>query len=108
MSLNTLHCQGLHKPISCATFTHKLLPWQELWPVRVFSRASCSWLSEGLFGQSFSIALTVQALTGLPFLGSISVDWHVKHIEGPCCLGSYFVGLPVRHLKEHPGWGPTL
>ena len=24
MSLNTWHCQGLHKPISCATFTHKL------------------------------------------------------------------------------------
>ena len=31
--------------------------------------ASCSWQSEGLFGQSFSIALPIQALKGFPFLG---------------------------------------
>ena len=78
------------------------------YPIRVSFWASCSWWSECLFGQSFSVALPIQTLRGLPFLGSISVDWHVKHIEGPCCLGSYFVGRPVRHLKEHPGWGPTL
>ena len=29
--------------------------------IRVFFRASCSWRSEGLFGQSFSITLLVQA-----------------------------------------------
>ena len=30
-------------------------------PIGVFSQASCSWWSEGLFGQSFSITLLVQA-----------------------------------------------
>ena len=54
-----------------------------------FFQASCSWRSEGLFGWSFSIAPPVQALTGLPCLGSFSV-WCISH------------------LKEHPGWGPTL
>ena len=56
----------------------------------VLSRASCSWPSEGLFGQSFSTALPVQALRVLPCLGSFSVVQHFKHTEGA------------------PGWGPTL
>ena len=59
-------------------------------PIRVFFRASCSWQSEGLFGQSFSIALPIQALRGLPDLGSFSVVPHQAHEGGP------------------PGWGPTL
>ena len=33
-------------------------------PIRVFFRASCSWQSEGLFGQSFSVAPPIQALEG--------------------------------------------
>ena len=52
-------------------------------PIRVFFRASCSWRSEGLFGQSFSIVLPIQALTGLPCLGSFSIVQRVRHIEGP-------------------------
>ena len=31
-----------------------------------------------------------QALQRAPWVGSCSVDWHIRHIEG------------------HPGWGPTL
>ena len=38
-------------------------------PIRVFSRASCSWWSEDLFGQPFSIAPSIQALRGLPCWG---------------------------------------
>ena len=68
-----------------------------------FSQASCSWRSDGPFGQSFSIALPVQALRGLPCLGSFSVVWRVKHTEGPPA-----VDRRVRHLKGHPGWGPAL
>ena len=56
-----------------------------------FFQASCSWQSEGLFGQSFSVALPIQALRGLPCLGSFSVVWRVRHMEGPPCLGSYSV-----------------
>ena len=83
--------------------------------IRVFFWASCSWPSEGLFGQSFSIALLIQALRGLPCLGSFSVVQHVRHISAPSPpppfapqLGSYSVDPHVRHLKGHPGWGPTL
>ena len=41
-------------------------------PIRVLFRASCSWRSEGLFGQSFSIAPPIQAPRGLPCLGPFS------------------------------------
>ena len=77
-------------------------------PIRVFFWASCSWWSEGLFGQSFSIALPVQALRGLLCLGSFSVVPCIRHIEGPPWLGSYSVDPHVRHLQGHPGWGPAL
>ena len=77
-----------------------------------------SWQSEGLFGQSFSIVLPIQALTGLPCLGS-SVVWHVRHIGGPmagvllCCsanqslkgalwVWSYSVVQCIRHVTGQP------
>ena len=41
-------------------------------------------------GHSFSIALPVQALRGFPYLGTFSVVWQVRNIEGP------------------PAWGPSL
>ena len=87
-------------------------------PIRVFFRASCSWRSEGLFGQSFSIALPVQAFRGLPCLGSFSVVWSIRHIEGAHLtglllyrsahqalkaapwVGSYFVVWHINHLKD--------
>ena len=49
-------------------------------PIRIFFQASCSWRSEGLFGQSSSGAPPVQALRGLPCLGSFSVVQRVRHI----------------------------
>ena len=51
-------------------------------PIRVLFWASCNWESEGLFGQSFSVAPPIQALRGLPCLGSFSVVLRVRHIEG--------------------------
>ena len=75
-------------------------------PIGVFFQASCSWRSEGLFGQSFSIAPSIQALRRLPCLGSYPVVQRIRHIEGPPpWLGSYSVDQHVRHLKGHPGWG---
>ena len=56
-------------------------------PMRVFSQAFCSWGSEGLFGISFSIALPIQALKGLPCLGPFSVVRCIRHIEGPPLAG---------------------
>ena len=52
-------------------------------PIGVFFRTSCSWRSEGLFGQSFSVALPIQALQGFLCPGSFSVVQHVRHIEDP-------------------------
>ena len=77
-------------------------------PIRISFWASCSWRSEGLFGQSFSITPLIQALRGLPCLGSFSVVRHVRHIEGPPWLESYSVDWHFRHLKGHTGWGPIL
>ena len=49
------------------------------------------------------VAPPVQALIGLPCLGSFSVAPCVRHIEGTPWLGSYSVDLYIRHLKGHPG-----
>ena len=87
---------------------HRLPLPQELWPYHRFFFASCSWRSEGLFGQYFSVALPIQALRGFPCLGSFSVVWRVRHLEGASWLGSCSVGQCIRHLKEHLGWGPIL
>ena len=84
----------------------------------VFFQASCSWQSEGLFGQYFSIALAVQALRRLPCLGSFSVP-HQTHrgaplggvllcrlacwaLKGGPWVGSYSVVQCVRHLIGQP------
>ena len=77
-------------------------------PIRVFFWASGSLQSEGLFGQSFSIAPPIQALKGLPYLGFFSVVPQVRYVEGPPWLGSYSANQCIRHLKGHPGWGPDL
>ena len=57
--------------------------------------ASCSWWSEGLFGQSFSIAPPIHSLRGLPCLGPFSAQ-HIRHIEGP----PLSTGAPCRSV--HP------
>ena len=77
-------------------------------PIRDFFWACCSWWSEGLFGQSFSVAPPVQAFRRVPCLGSFSVVWRIRHVEGSLWLGSYSADCHIRHLKGHPGWGPTL
>ena len=78
---------------------HGLPPPQELRLYQSLVRASCSWGSEGLFGQLFFISPRIQALRGLPYSGSFSVVWCVRHTEGPPWLGSYSVDWRVRHLK---------
>ena len=53
-------------------------------PIRVFFRASCSWQSEGLFGQSFSIALPVRALKRGPLPGFLlCCSVHQAHRGAP-------------------------
>ena len=48
--------------------------------IRVFFRSCCSWRSEGLFGQSFSLAPPVQALRGFPFLGPSPYSFNIFKI----------------------------
>ena len=65
----------------------------------VFFPVSCCWRSEGLIGQSFSIALPVQALRGLSCLGSFSVVGPLRNIGGGGpWLGSYSVVHCIRYL----------
>ena len=72
-------------------------------PVRDVFWASGVWQSEGLFGQSFSVAPPIQAFRGLPCLGSFSVVQRVRHREGaPPWLGSYSVVPCVRCLRGQP------
>ena len=79
-------------------------------PVRVFFPTSCSWRSEGLSGQSFSVALPVQALRGLPCLGFFSVVWCIRHIEGPpggvllCRLAHQAIDGPASPLFPYRCW----
>ena len=96
---------------------HNCLCCRSYGPIRVFFRASGSWQSEGLFGQSFSIAPPIQALRGLPCLGSFSVVWHIRLIERCPWLGSYSVVPCVRCLMGQTlycsaayacGWGKRL
>ena len=77
-------------------------------PIRVFFRASCSWLSEGLFGQSFSAAPPIQAVRGFSCLGSFPAVQCIRNIEGILWLRSYSLDRHIRHLNEHYGWGPPL
>ena len=70
-------------------------------PIRIFFQTSCSWRSEGLFGQSFSVAPPIQAppiqallpgvllcssacqsLKGAPWVGSYSVVQCIRHVMG--------------------------
>jgi len=69
-----------------------------------FFWASCSWWSEGLFGQSFSVVQPAQ--TPLPrVLLYCSVH---QASEGPPWLGSYSVDQQVKLLNRNPGWALTL
>ena len=74
-------------------------------PIRVFYQASCSWQSEGLFDQSFSVAPHIQALTRFPFLGSFSIFHNVRHTEGPPLAGVLLCRSAGQALKGEPWVG---
>ena len=69
-----------------------------------FLQASCTWKSEGLFGQSFSIAPLIQALRGLPCLQSFSAVQLIRHIGGPLA-GLLLCRLAHQALKGAPWVG---
>ena len=109
--LNTKVMQllGLWGPLQCQVCKDMdCLHHRSYGPITVFFWVSCSRQSEGLFGQSFSIAPPVQALSRLPCLESFSVVPYVKHIKWHPWLGSHSVHQCTRHLKRHPGCSPTL
>ena len=74
-------------------------------PIRVFSQAFCSWRSEGLFDLFFSVALPIQAVRGLPCLGSFSVVQHHRHLEGAPLDGVILCRLAHQALKGAPWVG---
>ena len=89
--MKVAHLLGLQGPWRCQVCRDlDCLHCRSYGPIRVFFSASYNWRSAALFGLSFSTAPPVQALKGLPCLGSFSVVWCIRHIEGA------------------PGWGPIL
>ena len=84
LSTKVVQLLGLQVPWQTQVCRHTdCLHRRSYGPIRVFFPSSFSWRSEGLFGQSFSVAQPVQALRGLPCLGFFFVVPHVRHIEGP-------------------------
>ena len=70
-------------------------------PLRVFFRASCTWQSEGLFGQSFSVAPPIQALRGAPWLGSYPVVQCGRHSLGqPLCCSAAVAAVVLAHRRR--------
>ena len=65
-------------PVTPRVQGHGRPPLQELRPYQSLFSTWCSRRSEGLFGQSSSIAPPTQALRGLPCLASFSV-WCTSH-----------------------------
>ena len=83
-------------------------PPQEPWPYQGLFPRLCD-QKASLASPSCSFAHW--ALSGLPCLGSLPVDQHTRHIEGPppphaSALGSGSVARYISHLKEHPGGVP--
>ena len=71
-------------------------------PIRVFFPASCSWQSEGLFGQSFSIALPVQAHRGAPLAGVLFCGSGHQAPKRALWVGSGSVVQCIRRLMGQP------
>ena len=65
------------------------IPCRSYGPIRAFSEPRVAGDQKASLA-SLSIVPTVQALRGLPCLGSFSVVWS------------------IRHKKGRPGWGPGL
>ena len=62
---------------------HKPPSWQELWPYRSLFSSLLQLVIRRPLWPVFLVAPSVQALRGIPCLGSLSVVPHVRHIEGP-------------------------
>ena len=93
---------------------------QGVMALSVFFRASSSWPSEGLFGQSFSVALCIQALKraslpgvllccsacqahrGSPLAGVLLCRLALQALKEAHWVGSCSVVQCVRHLMGQP------
>ena len=105
LSVKVVQLLGLCGPWGCQVCRDlDYLRYRSYGPIRSFFKT----LVAGLFGQSFSIALPIQALRGLPYLGSFSAVPCVRYIKGPPGWSLYSVGRCTRYLKWHPAWGPNL
>ena len=71
-------------------------------PIRVFFQASCSWWSEGLFGQSFSIAPPIQALRRDPLPEVLLCCSESQALKGAPWVGSYSAVQCIRCLMGQP------
>ena len=76
-------------------------------PIRVFFRASCSWQSEGPFGQSFCVTPPIQALKRASLPGVLLCCSAHQAYRGAPWVGSYSVVQCVRHLMGQSLYWPA-
>ena len=89
LSVKVVQLLGLRRPWQRQAFRDtNYLQGRSYGSIRVFFQASCRWRSEGLFGQSFSVALPIQALKGAPWVGSYSVVQCVRRLMGQTLYSS--------------------
>ena len=120
LSVKVAHLLGLWGPWRCQVCRDMdCLHHRSYGPIRVVYRASCSWWSEGLSGQSFSVAPPVQALEGSlawgpsllftesgthrgPLTGVLLCRWACQSLKGAPCIGPNSVVQCVRCLMSQP------
>ena len=81
---------------------HGLPLLQELWPIRVYFFEPLVAGNQKASLASLSPIPPVQALRGLPCLGSFTVIWPVRHIEGATLAGVLLCRLARQALKGAP------
>ena len=103
LSVKVAQLLGLRGPWRCQVFRDMdCLHGRSYGPIRVFFQASCSWWSEGLFGQSFSIAPPIQALRRDPLPEVLLCCSACQALKGAPWVGSYSAVQRIRHLTGQP------
>ena len=106
LGVKVAHLLGLRGPWQCQLCRDMdCLHCRSYDPTRLFFRASCSWQSEGLSSQSFSIVPPIWALTELPCQSSFSVVPCIRHIEGARFVGVLLCRSAHQSLKGAPWVG---
>jgi len=102
LSVKVVQLLGLQGPWRCQVPGTRTASAAVIMALSVFFRVSCSWLSQGLFGQSFSIAPPVQALKRAPLPGVLLCCSGHQSLQGAPWVGSYSVVQSIKCFMCQP------